>query len=60
MIGIILTIALVGLVVWLITTYIPMPAPFKNIIIVIVVILLILWLIQVFGFADMPVWHYRR
>ena len=60
MIGIVLTIALVGLVVWLITTYIPMPAPFKNIIIAIVVILLILWLIQVFGFADIPVWHYRR
>ena len=60
MIGVILTLALVGLVVWLITTYIPMPAPIKTLITVVVVILLILWLMQVFGFPDVPVWHYRR
>ena len=60
MIGIILTIALVGLVVWLITTYVPMPAPFKQIIMVVVVILLVLWLINVFGIVDIPLGHYRR
>ena len=60
MIQLILTIALLGLVVWLVTTYIPMPAPFKTIIYVIAVVILLLYLIQVFGFVDMPIPHYRR
>ncbi len=55
MIGLILTLALVGLIVWLITTYIPMPAPFKTIIYVIVAVCLILYLMSVFGIVDVPV-----
>jgi hypothetical protein len=49
LIGLILTLAVVGFILWLIITYIPMPAPFKNIIVVVVVIVLILWLLQAFG-----------
>lgn len=45
MITILLTIALVGVVVYLITL-IPMPAPFQQIIISVAVILVILWLIS--------------
>jgi len=41
----VLLLALVGFVVYLIVTYIPMPAPFKQVIIVVVVILIVLWLI---------------
>jgi hypothetical protein len=40
-----LLFALVGFVVYLIVTYIPMPAPFAQVIIVAVVILLVLYLI---------------
>jgi len=40
-----LTLALIGFICYLILTYIPMPEPFKQILIVIMVILLILWLI---------------
>jgi hypothetical protein len=54
MIALILTIALLGLVVYLITTYIPMPAIFKTVIYVIVAIVLILYLMNVFGIQDMP------
>jgi len=54
MISLILTLAIVGFIVYLITTYIPMAQPFKTGIIVIVVVLLILYLMRVFGIADIP------
>jgi len=41
----ILFLALIGFLVYLVTTYIPMPEPFKLAIIVIVVIVMILWLL---------------
>lgn len=55
MISLILTIALVGLIVYLIVTYIPMPEVFKTIIYVVVAIFLILYLMRIFGIADIPV-----
>ncbi len=61
MISLIISIALVGLIVWAITTYIPMPAPFKTAIMVIAVVCLVLYLIQFFGVADLEIfprrWH---
>lgn len=55
MIALILTLAVVGLVVYLITTYIPMPPIFKTIIYVIVAIVLIVYLMRILGIADIPV-----
>jgi len=55
MITLVLSLALVGFLVWLIITYIPMPDVFKKAIIVIVVILLILYVLRVLGFHDIPV-----
>lgn len=49
LIGLLLTLALFGFLLWLITTYIPMPAPIRQVIIVIAVIVLILWLLSIFG-----------
>lgn len=60
MIGLILTLAFVGLIVYLIITYIPMPAVFRTIILVIVAICLILFLMNAFGIVDMPVPNIRR
>lgn len=60
MIGIILTLALVGVIVWAVVTFIPMPTPIKTLIIAVVVILLVLWLVQIFGFTDIPVPHFHR
>lgn len=60
MIHLMIAIALLGLVVWLITTYVPMPAPFKTIIIVIAVVILVLYLMQTFGFVDIPLPSYRK
>ena len=41
-----LTIAVVGLVVWVIVTYIPMPQPFKIVIIALAAIVLLIWFLQ--------------
>ena len=54
MISLILTLALVGFVVYLITTYVPMAQPFKTGIYVVVVVILILYLMRVFGIQDIP------
>ncbi len=55
MIGLILTLAIIGFLTYLIATYIPMPAPFKQVIYVIVAIVLILYVLRAFGIADLPV-----
>ncbi len=49
MIEIIVTIALVGLVVWAITTLIPMPPRFAQAIYVLAVVFLVLYLLNAFG-----------
>jgi len=41
-----LTIAVVGLVVWVIVTYIPMPQPFKIVINALAAIVLLIWFLQ--------------
>ena len=55
MIGILLTLIVVGLILHLVLTYVPMAAPVKTVLLVVVVIFLCLWLLRVFGIADMPV-----
>ncbi len=61
--GILLTLllfALIGFVVYLIVTYIPMPAPFSQVIIVACVILLVIYLISIItGHASAPALHIR-
>ena len=49
LISIILTLVVVGVLLWLINTYIPMAKPIKTILNVVVVICVILWLLSVFG-----------
>lgn len=44
----VLLLALVGFLVYLIVTYVPMPAIFKQVITVFVAVALIIWLISVF------------
>ena len=54
MITLILFVALIGFLVWALTTYVPMPQPFKVGIIAIAVIVLILYVLRAFGFHDIP------
>ncbi len=55
MIQLMLTLAIVGFVLWLLLTYVPMPDPFKKLLVVLVVVCVIVWLMGVFGVADVPV-----
>lgn len=57
LIGLILVIAVIGFIVWLVTTYVPMPPVFKNVLIVVAVIVVLLWLLSAFspGLLNRPV-----
>ena len=49
--AILLGLAIVGLVLWVVTTLIPMPTPYRNAVIAIVILLVVLWLVRVLGFS---------
>lgn len=59
LITVILVVAIVGFILYLIETYIPMPAPFKLVIQVIIVIVLLLWVLQIFGIVGPTVGNIR-
>lgn len=60
MISLILGLALIGFLLWLITTYIPMDVRIKQLIVVIVVVCIVLYLLSAFGFTDYPLPRLRR
>jgi hypothetical protein len=49
LITLIVVIVVVGLILWLVETYVPMPLIIKRILEAIVVLVLILWILQGFG-----------
>jgi len=49
LLAIVLTLIVVGVLLWLMETYIPMDATIKRIIQAIVVIVIVIWLLQIFG-----------
>lgn len=49
LISIVLVLIVVGVLLWLINTYIPMAGSIKSILNAVVVIVVVLWLLQVFG-----------
>lgn len=51
-INVLLVLIVVGVVLWLVTTYIPMPPPIKTVITVVLVLFLCLWLLSLFGVGD--------
>jgi len=55
LITLIVVLAVVGFCLWLVVTYVPMPAPFKTAIVVGVVLLLVLWLARaLLGGGGLP------
>ena len=42
-------LAVVGLIVWVLVTYVPMPAPIRRAIVAIAVVLMILWALDAVG-----------
>jgi hypothetical protein len=49
LISVVLTLIVVGVLLWLINTYIPMDAKIKSILNVVVVIAVVIWLLYAFG-----------
>jgi hypothetical protein len=49
LIGLILTLVVVGVLLWLVNNYIPMDSKIKTIINVVVVVVVVIWLLQAFG-----------
>jgi undecaprenyl pyrophosphate phosphatase UppP len=49
MIGILVTLVIIGLLLWLVNNYIPMDGKIKNILNIVIVIAVVIWLLQAFG-----------
>jgi hypothetical protein len=49
LINVVVALIVVGVLLWLVNTYIPMDGKIKNILNIVVVIVVVLWLLQVFG-----------
>lgn len=52
LLNVVLTLIIVGVVLWLINTYIPMQATIQKILNVVVVIVVVLWLLHGFGIIN--------
>lgn len=52
LIAIIIVLAVVGFLLWLINTYVPMDGKIKNIINIVAIVVIILWLLNVFGLLN--------
>ena len=49
LIDLVVVLIVVGVLLWLVNTYIPMDRKIKNILNIVVVIVVVIWLLQVFG-----------
>jgi hypothetical protein len=47
--SVVVVLCVVGLLLWLVNSYLPMAAPFKTLVNVVVVVATVLWLLSVFG-----------
>ncbi|HWW00315.1 MAG TPA: Thivi_2564 family membrane protein [Candidatus Acidoferrum sp.] len=52
LITIVVTLVVVGVLLWLVNTYIPMDGKIKKILNIMVVVVVVLWLLNVFGILD--------
>lgn len=52
LVSVILVLVVVGVMLWLINTYIPMDSKIKGILNAVIVIVVVLWLLKVFGLLD--------
>ena len=52
LITVLIVLVVVGVILWLINSYIPMDSKIKSILNVVVVIVVIIWLLKAFGVLD--------
>ena len=56
LIQLIIPLVIVGVILWLVNTYIPMEATIKKILNIVVIIVVILWILSVFGIIGPTPW----
>jgi hypothetical protein len=74
LITLVITLIVVGVLLWLVNTYIPMDGKIKKILNIVVVVVVVIWLLNVFGVwghlgnvrasiqpssSDAPAWYVR-
>jgi len=52
LVNVLIVLIVVGVLLWLVNTYIPMDRKIKNILNVVVIIVVVIWLLQAFGLLD--------
>ena len=52
LVSLVVVLIVVGVLLWLVNSYIPMDGKIKNILNVVVVVAVVLWLLQAFGLFD--------
>jgi hypothetical protein len=52
LINVLLVLIVVGVLLWLVNTYIPMDRKIKNILNIVAVIIVVIWLLRAFGLLD--------
>lgn len=52
LVSVLIVLIVVGVLLWLVNSYIPMDAKIKNILNIVVVIVLLLWLLRAFGVLN--------
>ena len=55
LISIVVVLIVAGVLLWLVQTYIPMPAPIKTVLTVVIILFLCLWLLRLFGVGHIYV-----
>jgi len=58
-IQLIVVLAVIGVLMWLINTYLPLAEPWKKILNIVAIVATVLWLLSVFGIFDMGGSGYR-
>lgn len=53
LISIIIVLIVLGLVLWLVQTYLPLPPPIKTVITIVVVLFICVWLLQAVGVTHL-------
>jgi bacteriorhodopsin len=52
LISLVITLVVIGVLLWLVNAYIPMDAKIKKILNIVVVVVVVLWLLYAFGLMD--------
>jgi hypothetical protein len=52
LVTVLIVLVVVGVILWLVNTYIPMDSKIKKILNIVVVVVVVLWLLRAFGILD--------